>query len=83
MSRRTRFCCLDCGQDTGKMREFYFVHTELWLSAAGSKNGMLCIGCLETRIGRKLKKADFTDAFINRLNYGHSTRLLSRLVSEI
>lgn len=79
MSRRSVFLCLDCGKDTGKMREYYFVHTELWLSAVGSKNGMLCVGCLETRIGRKLKKADFADVFINRLNYGHSMRLLDRL----
>lgn len=61
------------------MREFYFVHTELWLSAAGSKNGMLCVECLETRIGRKLNKADFTNAFINKPNFGHSAKLRNRL----
>lgn len=78
---RNRFLCLDCGQDTGKMKEHYFVRTELWLSAAGSTEGMLCVGCLEARLGRELVPGDFTGAFVNKPGYGggHSARLLSRL----
>lgn len=77
---RQRFLCLDCEQDTGKMYEFYFVHTELWLSAVGSKDGMLCIGCLEARLGRMLDSHDFTDCMINKLSYSmKSDRLLRRI----
>lgn len=83
MTRRVSFLCLDCGQDTGKMREYYFVHTELWLTVVSSAKGMLCVGCLEKRLGRELTAADFTGAYINRPGYapGHSMRLLSRLTN--
>lgn len=77
---RSKFLCLDCTVDTSRLGEFYFVQTEIWLGAVGSKDGMLCIGCLEKRIGRKLNRTDFTDAYINRIGWGSkSARLLNRL----
>lgn len=82
-SRRV-FLCLDCGQDTGKMGEYYFICTSLWLSVVGSKKGMLCIGCLEARLGRELTAADFTGAYINQPGYPicRSARLTSRLTTQ-
>lgn len=78
--QRRRFLCLDCNEDTGKLMEFYFVHTDLWLSAAGSKEGMLCVGCLEERIGRRLTSDDFPDVTINSPRYGQkSQRLINRM----
>lgn len=75
---RAKWKCLDCGVDTSD--EHYFIHTETWLSVVGSKSGMLCIGCLEQRLGRTLIKDDFTDAYINRLSFGvKSQRLVNRL----
>lgn len=77
---RRKLCCVDCGVDTLKIGEYYFVRTELWLSAMPSIRGMLCIGCLEERLGRRLVKSDFTNAFINRVTHGSkSQRLISRL----
>jgi hypothetical protein len=63
------------------MKEFYFVHVELWLTIMPSIDGMLCIGCFEQRLGRQLVASDFTDASINnpRHGSGKSDRLLSRL----
>lgn len=78
---RTKWKCLDCGVDTGKIGEHYFVHTALWLQATNSIKGMLCVGCLETRLGRLLTRADFTEAYINRLQHGRkSVRLTARLM---
>jgi hypothetical protein len=78
---RRKWKCLDCKIDTGD--EHYFVHTTLWLSAVGSKTGMLCIGCLERRIGRKLTPEDFTAAYINHLDFGiKSVRLVNRLMGK-
>ena len=79
--RRVRFQCADCGHDTGKMKEFYFVRTDLWLTVMPTVEGMLCIGCLEARLDRRLVATDFTDASINdpRHGSGKSARLLSRL----
>lgn len=65
------------------MCEYYFIRTELWLTVVPSVKGMLCVGCLETRLGRTLTAADFTDAYINQPGYiAQSTRLLNRLLSE-
>ncbi len=68
-ARRIRkgFICLDCKENTSKMNEYYFVHTTLWLSVVKDNKGMLCIGCLEKRLGRTLTAKDFTDCYLNDL----------------
>ena len=67
--------CADCGVDTtpctgrrgcrhaGKW-EYYMVRPEVW-SKSGLTAGFLCVGCLETRLGRELQAVDFTDAPVN------------------
>jgi hypothetical protein len=81
MSRR-KWRCLDCGVDTGKTHEHYFVKSQVWMQAHHSIRGMLCVGCLENRLGRRLKKDDFTDAHINNPRlYPMSDRLRNRLTS--
>jgi hypothetical protein len=80
---RKKWLCLDCGVDTGKANEHYFINTETWLKVVGSIVGMLCVGCLETRLGRKLNKQDFPDVTINSPKYGNkSLRLLNRLTTN-
>jgi len=58
------------------------VHDHLW-AEAGMKprriSGMLCVGCLEIRLGRELNSNDFIDAPINRGAVGQSERMLSRI----
>jgi hypothetical protein len=86
--------CRDCGQDTcpctGKPGcrhaakwEHYMVHDSVWeMTGLASEDGYLCIGCLETRLGRSLTAADFTAAPINEPNDPWNTRrLTSRLVA--
>ena len=75
------FDCLDCGTDTGTDEncEYYMVHEELWVKAHPEVEGMLCIGCLEKRIDRKLTAFDFIDAPINRGIFPQSIRLKRRL----
>lgn len=74
------FACLDCGKDTGKMGEYYMVKHELWRMINPQITGMLCIGCLEHRFGRKLIHLDFLYAPINFFpDQYRSKRLLSRL----
>ena len=75
-----KWLCLDCKVHTGKAHEHYFVHTLLWMSAVRSEAGMLCVGCLEKRIGRRLVRADFPEVHINNPKlYPMSDRLRSRL----
>ena len=86
--------CIDCQFDVSTLTpgpgERYMVTDEIWKLAvpddpfdpnAEEDKWVLCIGCLEDRIGRRLKSTDFTDAPINDPKPGyHSERLLSRLV---
>ena len=75
------FNCIGCGTDT--LHEYYMVLNDVWLLGGGG-NGMLCIGCLELRLGRKLIPHDFTDCRVNRDHLAHkSIRLLNRLGYKI
>jgi hypothetical protein len=58
--------------------EVYQVKSKLW-KAAGSPEGCLCIGCLETRLGRTLNRTDFdpNHAF-NQNQIPGTERLMSR-----
>ena len=61
--RRNRFielnpqCCHDCGSDTLRSpRDYYMVHDDVWAQyGLGSQSGMLCMNCLEIRMGQPLQ----------------------------
>jgi hypothetical protein len=84
--------CCDCGVGTITLGEWYMVKKEIWEPAwAGRRKSyhgklpgqeILCIGCLEKRIGRTLCRADFTDADWRSANHPDeytSKRLRDRL----
>ena len=74
--------CGDCGTDTVQIGEFYMVHDALWAQAqdAGRACPILCIGCIEARLGRRLRGPDFNAAPLNFFAAcGRSPRLRSRL----
>ena len=87
-----RFKCIDCTECTSTLNEYYMVTDEVW-SLAGMAiedtpyeySGMLCIGCLENRLGRELNNRDFSSASINDPDFmwpgghGHSEKLIKRL----
>ena len=75
--------CLDCAVDTHEINEYYMVHDELWLMANPADYGELCIGCLESRIGRKLNANDFTNYAVNKGFFEQSDRLKERLSNEV
>jgi hypothetical protein len=52
--------CIDCKADIYTIREYFMVTKKVW-KASGLKydGGMLCVGCLEKRIGRELTQEDF------------------------
>jgi hypothetical protein len=83
--------CMDCGTDTTPCTgrrgcrhigrwEWYMIWPALWATAVGpDAEGFLCIGCLETRLGRRLLATDFTDAPINRPTPWNTPRLAAAL----
>ena len=89
MSERTYIGlhCDDCSVGTVPIGEYYMVKAEIWEQAwpgrgkswhAVPGHEILCIGCLEQRLGRKLTRTDFTDAPIN----DPSDRLSSRRLRQ-
>jgi hypothetical protein len=65
-----------------KMGEYYMVTNPVWKKAGVEPNGgMLCIGCLEDRLGRLLIHSDFLWCPLNVMNVfdGSSERLRKRL----
>jgi hypothetical protein len=51
--------CVDCGVDTVEIGEYAMLRDELWLRVHPDDAGALCIGCVETRLGRCLRRDDF------------------------
>ena len=79
---RQKFLCVDCKIDTGKAHEHYFVKNDVWFSVMPSNKGMLCVGCIEARLGRNLTKDDFTDCSLNNPKYEpKSNRLMNRMAA--
>lgn len=78
--------CVDCGINTIEIGEYYMVSDACW-RRAGMKphGGFLCIGCLEERLGERLKSINFKDCPLNwrniLINPDVSMRLLSRILS--
>lgn len=72
------FDCIDCTVNTFENDEYYMVQFELW-ETYGVEEGMLCIGCLEDRMGRQLTSEDFIEAPINHEEvFSKSNRFLDR-----
>lgn len=70
--------CTDCRQKI--IGEWYMVRDEVWHSSRVPQRYLLCIGCLEARLGRRLAPRDFTDCPANTSDEFHRTpRLINRL----
>jgi|JI10StandDraft_1071094.scaffolds.fasta_scaffold80465_3 hypothetical protein len=71
--------CTTCDVNTMEVGEYYMVDHALW-NRYGVGKGMMCIGCLEDRLGRELVSSDFSDVPINTMDTDlRSKRLKARL----
>ena len=81
------FNCWDCTVNTLDRGEYYMVTDELWELATIYADDecptdvMLCIGCLENRIGGKLVASDFPNLLVNTGFLEKSARLTKRLLT--
>jgi hypothetical protein len=64
--------CCDCACFVDD--EYYMVRNSLWKRHAEDAS-MLCVGCLENRMGRRLRPADFTDCALNQAALGKLTSM--------
>ena len=60
-----RFLCMDCRKDTDESQEYYMLEDALWQSLVPDIDGMLCLDCVERRLGRELSHADFSSVPVN------------------
>lgn len=68
ITTKEHWCCKDCGKDTYINNiDYYIVNHEIW-EKFGVGSDMLCLNCIETRIGHKLTKKDLIDCFVNKFN---------------
>ena len=76
--------CVDCGYNTApgappSASEVYMVRDTVWKAAGMEPYGCcLCVGCLEKRIGRRLKPGDFPNHAFNSPNMACTERLRER-----
>ena len=75
--------CLDCKRNVKEINELYMVWDAVWLEACPDLEGMLCVTCLERRIGRKLTPGDFTHCPLNTDFKSKSITLYRRLGHHI
>lgn len=76
--------CHDCGVDIFETKEYYMVSDACW-KRSGMKRygGFLCIGCLEQRLGEKLKAINFRDCPLNWRNIIFPDMASNRLISRM
>jgi hypothetical protein len=81
--------CHDCGGRAWRqLREDYIVHDDIWHQACTAKPvmkddcGLLCVGCIEQRLGRRLNSTDFKVCVPLNVGPGKSVRLLDRMSSR-
>src|SRR5262245_46141152 len=85
--------CADCGVGTHSIDEYYMVKDHVWKEAWPGPikswhwvpgQQILCIGCLEQRLGRTLVRTDFADAPINDPSDPNiSDRFRNRLTTDV
>src|SRR5262245_26874344 len=82
--------CADCGLGTIRLGEWYMVRDDVWEQAWAERRKswhgrvpgqeILCIGCLEQRLGRTLMACDFIDVEANDPSkHNISERMRNRL----
>lgn len=68
--------CMDCGRDTAASNERYSLKHMIWRRVNPIILGMLCLKCVEDRLGRALYRSDFSSAPINA-KYTHACPALA------
>lgn len=79
--------CVDCKVNCLEINEYYMVTDACWKRAGMTQHGgMLCIGCLEERLGKRLQPRNFSECALNWRNVfipdTVSQRLLGRYLGS-
>lgn len=72
--------CKDCGIDVEAAGEYCMLFMPVWMEASAGAD-MLCIGCIENRLGRRLTRADFDMHYQQNSKPGKSARMMDRMAT--
>jgi hypothetical protein len=75
--------CLDCSKDTDITEGFFMLRDDLWrrLVRRPYRGGMLCLDCVQRRLGRELHHGDFANVPVNQQQAGKCPALARRLAT--
>lgn len=84
MIKTVNLNCADCGVAAWEIGEDFYVNDELWYSIMpkSKQERIICIGCFEKRLKRKLVKKDFKHWFRNNGWYSNPTKKINNPPSE-
>lgn len=72
--------CSKCGKSLREIGEFPLGIRPETLMKVVKSGQRACISCLETGLGRRINRSDFTNAKVNRQSYGKkSAKVLNRM----
>lgn len=78
ISGNDKWLCKDCGKDCYvDEKDYYMVTFELW-KKHGVGEGMLCMDCMEQRLGHKLTKADILPCPLNECYNPYTMAILNQ-----
>jgi hypothetical protein len=68
------------GGEGNHLSEYYMVHGDVWARAGMARlDGLLCLGCLQARLGHPLAGDDLSDCPLNQLGGCNDTPALHAL----
>lgn len=70
---------MDCGKDTLESSEYFHLKDSIWRRINPLIIGMMCLECVEDRLGRPLCRADFSSAPVNGRHAKSCPALAERL----
>ena len=70
--------CCDCGKDCFiDDRDYYMIQHDLW-EKHGVGEGMLCMDCIEGRLGHKLTKEEILPCFVTEIHNPYTKSILEK-----
>lgn len=68
-------CCKkDCFIDP---KDYYMIQSDLWNKTAEKPEGMLCMDCLEEKLGRKLEAKDILPCWVTTYYNQYTIKILN------
>ena len=80
---KKHWACVDCKKDTwANVKDYYMVEDKIWDKYGSGLRTMLCIQCLEKRIGHKLGIKEITFCPLNFDN-PYTFKIIKKVISNV